>query len=53
MVDKVCVMERQRQTIGEAGDEGPPSMEFCIADANVVIIVAGGGGGGLRERQGG
>ena len=38
MVSKVCVMERQRQTVGEAGDEGPSSTKLCVANTKVVIM---------------
>ena len=38
MVSNVCIIEKQRQTTGEAGDEGSPSAKLCIAGTKVVVM---------------
>lgn len=36
-------MGEQRQTVGEAGDDGSPSTNLCVAGSRAVIMRAGGG----------
>ena len=38
MVSKVCVMERQQQTVGGASDEGTLSTKLCVVGTKVVIM---------------